>query len=115
MMPAALSILILGIFIQAGCSGGPPAPLEMTTLDPVDDHQKIALHYRHEAVLARQQAEELTNQAAVYERLFGRESDWVSGTRLLIQFYEDVAGEQDRLADLHQKFSKDRSSTQPSR
>lgn len=115
MMPAAIHILILGILLQVGCSSGPPAPLEMTTLDPVDDHQKIVLHYRHEAVSARQQAEELTNQAAVYERLFGRESDWVAGTRLLIQFYEDVAGQQDRLADLHQKLGKDRSSTQSSR
>lgn len=115
MKHASISVLILGFLAQMSCSSGPPGPLEMTTLDPVDDHQTIALHYRHEAVLARQQVVELTNQAVVYERLFGRESDWVSGTRLLIQFYEDIASEQDRFADLHQKLGKDRAPTQPSR
>jgi ubiquinone biosynthesis protein UbiJ len=82
----------------------------MTTLDPGDDHEKIASYYRHEAVTSRQQAEEMVKQAAIYEQLFGRESDWVSGTRLLVQFYEEVAREQDQLADLHLKLSKNRSS-----
>ncbi len=113
MMHAAIHISILGLLLQAGCSSGPPAPLEMTTLAPEDDHQKVARYYRHEAVLARQQAEELANQAVVYEQLFGQESDWVSGTRLLVQFYEEVAREQDRLAEQHQKLGRERSSQLP--
>jgi hypothetical protein len=89
----------------------------MTTLNPSDDHQTIAHHYLNEARLSRQQVAELTNQAAAYEQLFGQESDWVSGTRLLVQFYQEVAREQDRLAELHMSLGKDRSSKQaaPSR
>jgi hypothetical protein len=113
MMHAAVRIVILGILLQAGCGAGPTAPLEMTTIDPGDDQEKIAHYYRHEAVLARQQAEELTNQAAVYVQLFGEESDWVSGTRLLVQFYEEVAREQDRLAEQHLKLGRGRFSNQP--
>lgn len=115
MMHAAVFILTIGIFLHAGCRGGPTAPLEMTTLDPGDDHEKIARYYRHEAMLSRRQAEELTDQATAYERLFGRESDWVSGTRLLVQFYKEVASEQDRLAELHLKLGRDRSPNQPAR
>ena len=110
MMHASIRVLLLGFLLHAGCSGGPVAPLDMTTLDPGDDHEKIASYYRHEAVASRQQAEEMVNQAAIYEQLFGRESDWVSGTRLLVRFYEQVAREQDQLAELHLKLSRKRSS-----
>ena len=37
----------------------------------------------------------------MYERLFGPKSDWVEGTRLLAQFYEDAAAEQERMAARH--------------
>src|SRR6478609_10764431 len=110
MKHAAGASIILGLLFQFGCSSGLTAPLEMTTLNPGDDHQTIARHYRHEASLSRQQVDELSNQAAAYEQLFGQESDWVSGTRLLVQFYQEVAQEQDRLAELHMNLGKDRSS-----
>lgn len=112
-MHSAILVLLLGIFIQSGCSGGPAAALDMTSLNPGQDHGKIVTYYRHEAVVARQQAEALTNRAAVYERLFGRESDWVTGARLLAQFYDEAAREQDRLADLHLELGKGRSPDQP--
>lgn len=102
--------LILGFLLQTGCSSGPSAPLEMTTLNPGDDHETIADHYRHEARLARQQVEELASQLVAYEQLFGRESDWVSGTKLLVQFYEEVARQHDRLAEQHLKLGRERSS-----
>jgi hypothetical protein len=104
---------LVGFLLHVGCSSGPSAPLEMTTLNPSDDHQTIAHHYLNEARLSRQQVAELTNQAVVYEQLFGKESDWVSGTRLLLQFYQDVAREQDRLAELHMNLRKDWSSPNP--
>ncbi|MGC4098205.1 MAG: hypothetical protein QM706_13905 [Nitrospira sp.] len=110
MKHSAVPSMILGLLFQFGCSSGLTAPLEMTTLNPGDDHQTIARHYLHEASLSRQQVDELSNQAAAYEPLFGQESDWVSGTRLLVQFYQDLAREQDRLAELHMNLGKDRSS-----
>lgn len=115
MRPSALSSLLLGVLLQVGCGGTPTPPLEMTTLNAGGDHETIAYHYHHEAMLARQQAEELADQATVYAQLFGRESDWVSGTTLLVQFYEEIAREQDRLAEQHLKLLNDRSSHEPTR
>lgn len=115
MVHPAFLTLLFSLLLQFGCSGGPTSPLEMTTLDPSDDHEKIAYYYRHEAALSRQQVEELTDQAAVYERVFGPKSDEVAGTRLLVQFYQEVAIEQDRLAELHMKIWRDRSSNQSMR
>jgi hypothetical protein len=43
-------------------------------------------------------AEDLSEQAAAYERLFGRDSDWVTGARLLAEYYEEEAKEKHRLA-----------------
>lgn len=106
-MHAAILILLLAIFFQPGCSGKSTAPLDMTALEPSQDQGKIAAYYRHEAVIARQQAEELTHRAVVYERLFGLESEWVTGTRLLAQFYEEAAREEEQLAKRHLKLLGD--------
>jgi hypothetical protein len=46
-------------------------------------------------------ADDLSHRALMYERLFGPKSDWVEGTRLLAQFYEDAAIEQERMAARH--------------
>ncbi len=40
-------------------------------------------------------------RVAVYERLFGSDSEWVSGARTLADFYEQAAREQERLAGKH--------------
>lgn len=110
---SALSSLLLGVLIQVSCGATPTPPLEMTTLHPGGDHETIAYHYHHEAMLARQQAEELAAQAVVYAQLFGLKSDWVSGTTLLVQFYQEIAQEQDRLAEQHLKLVNGRSFHEP--
>ena len=111
MNPAVL-ILLLGFLLMSGCYRGPAAPLDATSLDPGQDHWTIAAYYRREAAVSRHKADELANRAVVYERLFGRESDWVTGTRLLAQFYEEAAREQDRLAGLHLDLGGRRAPTQ---
>jgi hypothetical protein len=103
-MHAAILVLLLTIFLLPGCSGISTAPLDMTAIDPGQDQKKIAAYYRQEAVVSRQQAEELTHRAVVYERLFGPESEWVSGARLLAQFYEEAAREAEQLARRHLKL-----------
>ena len=108
-MHTAILVLLLGISLQFGCSGRTTAPLDMAALDPGQDHWAIAAYYSRAAAMSRQQAEELTHRAVVYEGLFGRESEWVTGTRLLKRFYEEAASEQDRLADLHLELSRGRS------
>src|SRR4029079_19649725 len=99
-------ILLFGVLLMLGCTRGPTAVLDPVSRDPGQDHCVIAFYYVRQATEARHQAGEMTNQAVVYERLFGRESDWVSGTRLLVQFYEEAAREQDRLSDLHPGLDK---------
>ncbi len=68
-----------------------------------DDQRRIAEYYRHEAERFRHQADELEARVALYQRLFGPESDWVAGTRLLIEAYRQSADERERLAQEHGK------------
>ena len=108
-------ILLFGALLMLGCTRGPTAVLDPVSRDPGQDHWAIASYYTREAAASREQVEELTDRAVVYERLFGRESDWVTGTKLLVQFYEEAAREQDRLADLHLELASGRSSNPPTR
>ena len=57
--------------------------------------------YVRQATRSRELAEEQANRALVYERLFGADSDWVSSARLLAQFYENSAREQEQQANWH--------------
>ena len=108
-------IFLFGVLLMLGCTRGPTTVPDLVSRDPGQDHWAIASYYTRQAVASRQQAEEMTNQAVVYERLFGRESDWVSGAKLLVQFYEEAAREQDRLADLHLELAKGLSFNQSTR
>lgn len=112
-MHQSVLVLLLGFLLVSGCTRGPTAVLDPASRDPGQDHWAIASYYSRQATVSRQQAEALTNRVAVYERLFGRESDWVTGTRLLAQFYDEAAREQDRLADLHLELGRGRSPDQP--
>jgi hypothetical protein len=109
-MQTAILVLLLAIFFQSGCSGRSTALLDLSSRDPGQDHWAIAAYYSRQAADSRQQAEALTGSIVAYERLFGPESEWVTGTRLLVQFYEDAAHEQDRLAELHLELSRGHSS-----
>ena len=97
-------ILLLGFVLVSGCSSADV--LDLVSRDPGQDHGAIASYYTREAALSRQQVEELTDRAVLYEGLFGQQSDWVTGTKLLVKFYQEMALEQDRLAELHLKLSR---------
>ena len=114
MYPPVL-VFLLSLFFMSGCTQGSTAVPDLSSRYPGQDHHAIASYYSHQAAVSREQAEEMTDRVAIYELLFGRESDWVSGTRLLVQFYEEAAREQDRLADLHLRLGRDRSPSQPAR
>jgi hypothetical protein len=51
--------------------------------------------------MLRGKAELLRGRAELYGGLFGAESEWVTGTLLLAEFYEDAAKERERLARMH--------------
>ncbi|MFO0698170.1 MAG: hypothetical protein U0236_02990 [Nitrospira sp.] len=99
-------LLALGLAVMNGCTASiTKDELELTTHDPAQDHQKIAAYYRHEAAKLRQASEETSVRITVYERLFGPTSDWVAGTRLLAQSYEDAATELERKAREHTELT----------
>jgi hypothetical protein len=110
------TILILFSFLLlSGCTGGSKPVQELTSHESDQDHWAIASYYSREAAVSRQQAEEMASRVATYERLFGPDSDWVAGTKLLVQFYEEEAREKERLADMHLELGRGRSPNQPIR
>jgi len=93
---------VVGMVFMSGCTTTTAKEeLELSTSNPAQDHRKIATYYRHEAARLRQASEDLSVRINVYVRLFGPTSDWVMGTRLLAQSYEDVAQEYERKAREH--------------
>jgi hypothetical protein len=107
-----LSVMLV-VMLVSGCRCEATPGFDPTLRSPGQDHAAIATYYNRHAAALHQRAEQMTYRGMIYERLFGRDSDWVSGAQLLVQFYEDMAREQDRLADLHLNLSKDRSPNQP--
>lgn len=111
--------LALGIIVMSGCTTSTTKEeIELTTYNPAQDHQKIAAYYNREAATLRQASEEMAVRITVYERLFGPTSDWVTGTRLLGESYEDAAKEYERKARKHLELLKahnDQSNTPSSR
>lgn len=77
------------------------APLDLNSPDLNYDQNKIASYHSREADFFRIKAQELAERVLVYQDLFGSDSEWVKGARLLEQFYEGAAQEQERLANLH--------------
>jgi hypothetical protein len=93
-------LLALGTVVTDGCTG-PRVDLDLTAYDQTQDQRKIAEFYSQEAARLQEKSEELSARIAVYERLFGPDSDWVAGTRLLAQSYEEAVKEHERMAAKH--------------
>lgn len=89
-----------------GCVA-PTTPLDLTSLDPATDQRKIANYHRQDADFFRLKARELAERIAAYQSLFGADSEWVNGARLLAQFYEDAAIDQDHQALMHLSIAED--------
>ncbi|MGH7232632.1 MAG: hypothetical protein ACREJU_14935 [Nitrospiraceae bacterium] len=106
-------LVCLCLFLGSGCGSGTRDPLDLTTLDPAQDQRQIANHYHHEAILLRQKANELLSRAAVYEPLFGADSEWIKATRVLALSYEEAAREHERLADQHLWLTEKRVPLEP--
>jgi hypothetical protein len=115
MRSIAVLVLTLCLGVPA-CHRGPILPLasidSASRNDPTQDHVKMASFYVRQAMRSRELAGEQANRALVYERMFGAESDWVSSARLLSQFYENEAREQERQANWHLEMAGQRSEAQ---
>ena len=90
----------------AGCAA-PDRGFDLTSFNTSSDQQLIARYYQEEALRYRQQADDLDVRAEMYERMFGPDSDWVSGTRLLAQSYRLAADDRERLAKEHLDSERD--------
>lgn len=86
----------------------PDRGFDLSSFDTSTDQRLIARYYQEEAFRLRQQADELDVRREVYERMFGPESDWVSGTRLLAQSYRFAADDHERLAKEHLEAGRGR-------
>jgi hypothetical protein len=98
--------LLAGMAIQMGGCGGHRTPTESSTEKLYGKEVDLAAYYRDEAMMLRRKAEDMAGQAEAYRLLFGENSDWVSGARLLTEFYQRAAAERDELADRAQSRSK---------
>lgn len=107
-------LLIPMLLVASGCAQS-RVPLDLTSVDPAVDQSKIAGYHSQEAVFFRLKAYEISQQVAAYEDLFGPDSEWVKGARLLVHFYEDAAAEQDRLASMHLELTGPRGASRPAR
>lgn len=110
-MRAITVIAFIACLSSVACHRGPIlplAPLHSASRDPTQDHLKLASIYVQQAMRSREMAEEQSDRAVVYERLFGAHSDWVSSARLLAQFYENSARDQERQANWHLEMAGQR-------
>ncbi len=103
----SVTILSVAMLLVSGCSGL-GATYELSTFDASANQWTIANYHAQEATRLQQKAEELTARALIYERLFGADSEWVTGTHLLAQSYVDAAQEQARLAEKHLSLAEGR-------
>ena len=97
-------VLIVLCVLVAGCA--PQPTIEMTSFDPSQDQAAIVGYYRDEAMDLREKAAEHAESAIRYERLFGPQSDWVSGARQLSQYYATAAQDLERLVQAHEEVAR---------
>lgn len=88
------------ILLATGCVR-PDTTADLTMREPNQNHWEIASFYTREAAVFREKAEEQLNRVEVYTRLFGPDSDWVTGARLLAEFYQQQAQDREKQAEIH--------------
>lgn len=103
--------LLIPLFLEgiAGCAmsgDGRREPAHLSSSDTTHDQATIAASYREQAQTFRRNARDLADRLASYERIFGSDTDWVIGTKLLMQFYEDAAIERERKAERHDALAR---------
>ena len=98
-------LIALCSLVAAGCAQ-PVETIDMTSFDPSQDQMAIVGYYRGQAMDLREKAASLAESAVRYERLFGPQSDLVSGARQLSQYYAAAAQELERLAEAHAEVAR---------
>ena len=91
-------LIVLCSLAAAGCAQ-PVETIDMTSFDPSQDQMAIVGYYRGQAMDLREKAASLAESAVRYERLFGPQSDLVSGARQLSRYYAVAAQDLERRAE----------------
>ena len=100
------ALIVLCMLAAVGCAPQHVETIEMTSFDPSQDQAAIVGYYRDEAMDLREKAAEHAESAIRYERLFGPQSDWVSGARQLSQYYAAAAQDLERLVEAHAEVAR---------
>jgi hypothetical protein len=98
------ALIVLCSLIVAGCAQ--PEVIDMTSFDPSQDQTAIVGYYRGQAMDLREKAAALAESVVRYERLFGPQSDWVSGAQQLSQYYAAAAQDLERQAEAHAEVAR---------
>ena len=94
------ALIVLCVLTMAGCAQ-PVETIDRTSVDSLQDQMAIAGHYRAEAMVLKEKAAAVAESAVRYERLFGPQSDWVSGAQQLSQYYAVAAQDLERRAEAY--------------
>ena len=100
-------LIVLCVLAAAGCAQ-PVATIDRTSLDSSQDQMAIAGNYRAEAMVLKEKAAAVAESAVRYERLFGPQSDWVSGAQQLSQYYAVAAQDLERRAEAYAEAARTR-------
>lgn len=98
-------LIVFCLLAGTGCAQ-PVETIDMTSFDPSQDQMAIVGYYRGQARDLREKAASLDESVVRYERLFGPQSDWVSGARQLSQYYAVAAQDLERLAETHAEVAR---------
>jgi hypothetical protein len=98
-------LIVLCVLPMAGCAR-PGETNDRTSLDSSQDQMAIAGNYRAEAMVLKEKAAAVAESAVRYERLFGPQSDWVSGAQQLSQYYAVAAQDLERRAEAYEEAAK---------
>ena len=100
-------LILLWLLAAAGCAQ-PVETIDRTSLDSSQDQMAIAGNYRAEAMVLKEKAAAVAESAVRYERLFGPQSDWVSGAQQLSQYYAVAAQDLERRAEAYAEAARTR-------
>ena len=101
-----MGILILLCSLAAAGCAQPVETIGTASVDQLQDQMAIAGNYRAEAMVLKEKAAAVAESAVRYERLFGPQSDWVSGAQQLSQYYAVAAQDLEHRADAYAEAAR---------
>jgi hypothetical protein len=99
------ALILVCSLAAAGCAQ-PVKTIDTASFGPSQDQQTIVSSYRAEAIVLKEKAAAIAESTSRYEQLFGHQSDWVSGAKLLSQYYAVAAQDLERRAEAYEEAAR---------